>query len=212
MLGLGVTTTPGLPLVPIVYAAALVATLSEVVETLKSDIVWAAGLVTLTRVSTIESPALIVKLVGSVADPLAKAAPVTTIVRDWVVSLSETPVTVAKLVGPVVSLKKTSPPAVSALDVRKLTVYVVVAPASGEAGVTVAAVTELPKVMAFVVSTVPVAGCTVRYAVAAEVGFCPVAKILSVPPFETGIANVSETHRGACRGNASDSVIRRRAA
>ena len=76
-------------------------------------------------------------------------------------SLSETPVTVEKLVGPVVSLKKMSPPAVSALDVRKLTVYVVVALASAEAGVTVAPVTELPKVIEFVVWAVPVAGWTV---------------------------------------------------
>ncbi len=93
--------------------------------------------------------------------PAGQGGPVTTIVRDWVVSLSETPVTVEKLVGPVVSLKKMSPPAVRALDVRKLTVYVVVAPASGEAGVTVAPVTELPNVMEFVASAVPVAGCTV---------------------------------------------------
>ena len=126
---------------------------------------------TLTRVRTIESPALSVKLTGSVADPLAKAAPVTTIVRDWVVSLSETPVTVAKLVGPVVSLKRTSPPAASALDVRKLTVYVVVAVASADAGVTVTPVTELPKVTEFVVWAVPVAGWTVMYATAAELGF-----------------------------------------
>jgi hypothetical protein len=99
-----------------------VGTLSALVETMKSEMVWATGLVTLTRVSTIASPALIVKLVGSVADPLAKAAPVTTEVRDCVVSAIAAPVTVEKLVGPVLSVKKMSPPAVSALDVRKLTV------------------------------------------------------------------------------------------
>ncbi len=170
-LGLGVTTTPGLPLAPIVYAAAVAGTLSEVVETLKSDMVCAAGLVTLTRVSTIESPALSVKLTGSVADPLANDAPVTTTVRDWVVSLNETPVTVEKLVGPVVSLKKTLPPAVSALDVRKLTVYVVAAVASADAGLTVTPVTELPKVIELVAWAVPVAGWTVISAVAAALGF-----------------------------------------
>jgi hypothetical protein len=57
----------------------------------------------------------------------------------------------------------------------------------------VAAVTELPKVIELVVWAVPVAGCTVMAAVAADVGFVPLAVMLSVPPFETGMANVSET-------------------
>ena len=108
-------------------------------------------------------------------------------------SLSETPVTVEKLVGPVVSLKKMSPPAARALDVRKLTVYVVVALASADAGVTVAPVTELPKVIEFVAWAVPVAGWTVMEAIADELGLVALNVIVRVPPFATGVAKVRDT-------------------
>ena len=154
------TTTPGLPLAPIVYGAAVVATPSEVVDTLKSLMVAAGGLVTLASMTVMESPPTMASLSGMEIVPLASATPAATKCQPWVVSITSTPVTAVKLVGPAVSAKLTSPPAPSELEALKLTVYEAGAPATVVEGDTATALTELPNVIEFVRSVVPLPGST----------------------------------------------------
>ena len=95
---------------------------SPVVLTWKSLIVPAAGLTTPARSTLTASPALMASCRGIAAVPLVKKLPEATKFHPSVWSLTSTPETLVKFVGPATSLRSMSPPTVTASAARKPTV------------------------------------------------------------------------------------------